>query len=179
MANITVSLPSDGDSIVAANYNTPVNTIVNEINGKLDNSNIASGAAIDGAKLANETVDTAQLKDGAVTAAKQGDSGWLSTTFSGYTGTLYYRKIGNRVQLGGDLVRDAGSFPATNTTVGTIPSGYRPSRALTLPIGAYASGTLRTAWVSIATNGNIVGFASGASAATDTISFGAISYLVD
>lgn len=70
MANITVSLPADGDSIVAANYNTPVNTIVNEINGKLDNSNIASGAAIDGAKLANSTVDTNQLADEAVTSGK-------------------------------------------------------------------------------------------------------------
>lgn len=61
MANITVSLPSDGDSIVAANYNTPVNTIVNEINGKLDNSNIASGAAIDGAKLADDSVTANKL----------------------------------------------------------------------------------------------------------------------
>lgn len=52
MGTINVSLPSDGETADAADYNTPITTIVDEINGGLDNNNIASGAAIDADKLA-------------------------------------------------------------------------------------------------------------------------------
>jgi len=61
MANISVSLPSDGETIDAADYNTPITTIVSEINGNLDNSNIASGAAIAGSKLANTSVTDSKI----------------------------------------------------------------------------------------------------------------------
>lgn len=61
MGNISVSLPSDGETIDAADYNTPINTIVNEINGELDNSNIASDAAIAGSKLADASITNAKL----------------------------------------------------------------------------------------------------------------------
>jgi len=53
MANISVSLPADGDTIDSSDYNTPITTVVNEINGGLDNSNIATNAAIAGSKLAD------------------------------------------------------------------------------------------------------------------------------
>lgn len=56
MATISVSLPSDGQTIDASDYNTPITTIVNEINGALDNSNIAAAAAIAGTKLATAGV---------------------------------------------------------------------------------------------------------------------------
>lgn len=57
MAIINVSLPSDGQTIDASDYNTPITTIVNEINGGLDNDNIASGAAITGSKIADNSLD--------------------------------------------------------------------------------------------------------------------------
>jgi len=65
MANISVSLPSDGETIDVADYNTPINTIVNEINGGLDNSNITAAAAIAGSKLANTSVTPNKLSTGA------------------------------------------------------------------------------------------------------------------
>jgi hypothetical protein len=55
MGTVSVSLPSDGQTIDAADYNTPINTIVSEINGNLDDSNIASDAAIDRSKISGFT----------------------------------------------------------------------------------------------------------------------------
>lgn len=45
MPTINVSLPSDGDTIDAADYNTPITTIVNAINGNLDGDNLDSTAS--------------------------------------------------------------------------------------------------------------------------------------
>jgi hypothetical protein len=70
MANISVSLPADGTTIDVSDYNTPVNTIVNEINGRLDNSNIAAAAAIAGTKLADSSISTVKLAATSVTAPK-------------------------------------------------------------------------------------------------------------
>lgn len=70
MATINVSLPNDGDTVDAADYNTPITTIVNEINGNLDNANIDSAAAIAGTKLADSAITTAKINDAAVTSAK-------------------------------------------------------------------------------------------------------------
>lgn len=43
MGTISVTLPSDGDTIDAADVNNPLNTIVNVINGSLDSNNISDG----------------------------------------------------------------------------------------------------------------------------------------
>ena len=53
MGQISVSLPSDGSTADVADYNSPITTIVNEVNSNLDNSNIKAGAAIDPTKLAS------------------------------------------------------------------------------------------------------------------------------
>lgn len=66
MGQINVSLPSDGTTAEVSDYNTPITTIVDEINGALDNSNISASAAIAGSKLASGGVDTTQLANGAV-----------------------------------------------------------------------------------------------------------------
>ena len=57
MSLISISGPSDGQTIDAADVNTPLNTIANEINGNLDNANIKTGAAITGSKLADNSID--------------------------------------------------------------------------------------------------------------------------
>jgi hypothetical protein len=57
MATINVSLPSDGQTIDASDYNTPITTIVNEFNGNIDNANIKSAAAISGSKIADASLD--------------------------------------------------------------------------------------------------------------------------
>jgi len=52
LATINVSLPSDGTNADVSDYNSPINTIVTEINGRLSNANIAPNAAIDRSKIA-------------------------------------------------------------------------------------------------------------------------------
>lgn len=56
MATISVSLPSDGQTIDAADVNSPINTIVAAINGNLDDDNIKTGANINGSKLLANSV---------------------------------------------------------------------------------------------------------------------------
>lgn len=46
MGTVSVSLPSDGQTIDAADYNVPINTIVAEINGGLDSANIEAGGVV-------------------------------------------------------------------------------------------------------------------------------------
>lgn len=74
MATINVTLPSDGTTADVADYNTPITTIVNEINGNLDNANIKSAAAISGSKLADNSID--------IEAKASTDSGWREVTDS-------------------------------------------------------------------------------------------------
>lgn len=64
MGTISVSLPSDGQTADASDYNTPINTIVNEFNGNIDNANIKTGAAIAGSKLASASVTATQIDFG-------------------------------------------------------------------------------------------------------------------
>lgn len=74
MGTVSVSLPSDGTTADVADYNTPITTIVNAINGNLDNTNIASGAAITGSKLADASIDIA--------TKASANSGWVGVSDS-------------------------------------------------------------------------------------------------
>lgn len=65
MSFISITTPNDGDSITAASVATPLNTITNAINGNLDNTNIKSGAAIDGSKIADNSIPYTKLINGA------------------------------------------------------------------------------------------------------------------
>lgn len=89
MANISVSLPADGETIDASDYNTPINTIVNEINGNLDNSNIDAAAAIAGSKLADAGVTPAKRSggffQGTITSGDLGTTGDKVITGVGFT----------------------------------------------------------------------------------------------
>lgn len=64
MGQVSVSLPSDGQTIDAADYNTPITTFINDYNSNIDNSNIATAAAIAGSKLASDGVGNTQLAAG-------------------------------------------------------------------------------------------------------------------
>lgn len=96
MANISVSLPSDGETIDAADYNTPINTIVNEINGNLDNSNIDAAAAIAGTKLADSAITTAKINDASITNAKLATTtGEIGAAWQAATPTWTNLTVGN------------------------------------------------------------------------------------
>lgn len=70
MSLINYTPPADGETADAADVVTPLNTIYNEFNGNIDNSNIKAGAAISTSKLADDVVTTPKILDDAVTAPK-------------------------------------------------------------------------------------------------------------
>ena len=79
MGTVNLSLPADGETIDAADYNTPITTFVNEFNGEIDNANIASDAAIAGTKLADNSITVSQMAE-TMGAGTAGDGTWTSWT---------------------------------------------------------------------------------------------------
>jgi len=55
-----------GETLLAADLETDIDNILTQVNGGLDNGNIAAGAGINGTKLASGEVTTTQLSTGAV-----------------------------------------------------------------------------------------------------------------
>lgn len=66
-----ISTPNiaDGTVIDANDVNSPINTIVNEINGNISEANLADGAVATN-KLADSAVTTAKIADGSITTPK-------------------------------------------------------------------------------------------------------------
>lgn len=61
MSTISLSLPADGQTIDAADVNTPFNTIATAINGNLDDDNVKASAGINGSKIATSTITNTQM----------------------------------------------------------------------------------------------------------------------
>ena len=74
MAIISPAQITDGTTIDAADVNNPINTIANEFNGNIDNNNIKTAAAIDGSKIA----------DNSISASKIVNATYLSETMSNF-----------------------------------------------------------------------------------------------
>lgn len=86
MSLINYTPPADGETADAADVVTPLNTIYNEFNGNIDNSNIKSAAAISTSKLADDAgITTAKIADGAVTPAKLTSGTGSSWTWQSWT----------------------------------------------------------------------------------------------
>jgi hypothetical protein len=118
MSIISVSLPADGSTADVADVNTPITTIVNEINGGLDNSNIASGAAIDTSKIAGATSST-------LAAWQSYTPTFTNLTVGNGTLTCKYNQIGKTVIFKISLV-----FGSTTAISGSV--------SLTLPVTSVA-----------------------------------------
>lgn len=120
MGTISVSLPADGETIDAADYNTPVNTIVTAINGNLDNANINATAAISGSKIADASITNAKLS---TTAGELGGA-WTtwSPTVVGFSSTTtalyYYTTVGKTVLF---TIQVSGTSNSTSFTI-TLPT---------------------------------------------------------
>lgn len=163
MSLINVNLPSDGTTADVADYNDPINTIVNEVNGNLDNSNIDASAAIAGSKLAGGSVGTTQISDNAVTASKVD---WDST---GADAGIWWEEIGRTTLVSpGDSIAVT-SLPARkylkvivtvyggNLTTGirfNSDSGNNYTRRNSVNGAADSTGTSESSIV-VATAGNI------------------------
>lgn len=95
MGLISLTLPNDGETVDAADVNTPFNTIATVINGNIENANIKSDAAIDGTKIADNSIPTTKMKGGA--------EGWTGVSSNPstitYNGNRNYDLVFNSVDL--------------------------------------------------------------------------------
>jgi hypothetical protein len=95
MGLISLTLPNDGETVDAADVNTPFNTIATVINGNIDNANIKSDAAIDGTKIADNSIPAAKMKSGA-----EGWTGLANTPNTvTYNGNRNYDLVFNSVDV--------------------------------------------------------------------------------
>jgi hypothetical protein len=99
MGLISLTLPNDGETVDAADVNTPFNTIATTINGNIENANIKSDAAIDGTKIADNSIPTTKMKGGA--------EGWTGVANNPntvtYNGNRNYDLVFNSVDLSNTL----------------------------------------------------------------------------
>lgn len=71
MGTISLTLPSDGQTIDASDVNNPLNTLLNEFNGNIDDNNIKSAANISGTKLLVSSMPANKLDS-------NGQGGWVT-----------------------------------------------------------------------------------------------------
>lgn len=124
MATISVSLPSDGSTADVADYNTPITTIVNAINGGLDNTNLASGAAISGSKIADNSIDL-EAKASADTGWREVTDSWSyasATTITVPTDATTKYSVGDKIRLTQSTVKYF-YITGVTTTILTINGG--------------------------------------------------------
>lgn len=101
MGIISLSLPSDGTTADASDVNTPFTTIANAINGNLDNANMASGAAISGSKLADNSIDL-EAKSSLDTGWREVTDSWVyasATTITVPTDATTKYSVGDKIRL--------------------------------------------------------------------------------
>lgn len=113
MATISLTLPSDGDTIDASDVNTPFNTIANAINGNLDSTNVSAGG-ITPANLTSGTGTTWVWQNWTPTYANL-------TTGNG-TVVAKYSQIGKLVHAYWSFTLGSTSAVGTSPTV-SVPGG--------------------------------------------------------
>lgn len=86
MPTINLTLPSDGDTIDAADVNTPLNAIAAVINGGIDSTNITDGSIATG-DIANAAVTANKLGTGAANATVATAETTTSTSYANLTTT--------------------------------------------------------------------------------------------
>ncbi len=150
MGTVSVSLPADGTGADVSDYNTPITTIVNEINGSLDNSNIASGAAIAGSKLADSAITAEKIATSAICLGfAQRTSSFATSSTSAVLITDLSCSV--TIPAGGRRIKITGYIPQTgNTAISTV-------RAIIWD-GTVGSGTALNVWRELhAIAGNTIG----------------------
>lgn len=154
MGTVSTTLPSDGQTIDAADVNTPINAILSEFNGNIDNDNIKSAAAISGSKLADSTVTSSKVdfggsgagiwweEIGRTTLGSAGDT--ISVT--PITAKKYLKVVVAATDTGGTInptVRfnndsTANNYPIRYDTNGTI-AAVTSNTSLDVGVGAVAA----------------------------------------
>ena len=199
MGTVSVSLPSDGSTIDAADYNTPITTIVNEFNGNIDNANIKSAAAIAGSKLADASIDLGlkgSVFDGWIAVSDSWAYASATTITIPSDGTTKY-SAGDRIKLVQSATTKYFTIDSVTATLLTVTggtgftvansaiSGIYYSKANT-PLGmdkgtpkseyvATSETTTSTSYTDLATTGPDVSVTIGASGMA-LVMFGCVAY---
>lgn len=119
MSTISVSLPSDGQTIDAADYNVPINTIVSLVNGNLDSNNISTGGIV-GSNVASGTITGDKLASAnfqLLTVAQSADGSATSMTDWITVGTAAIPAWCTTVYV---IITLSGVFPVTAVNTMTI-----------------------------------------------------------
>lgn len=69
MGLVTITTPNDGETADAADVATPLNAIIDVINGSIDQNNLADNSVV-AAKIASNAVTTVKINENAVTGPK-------------------------------------------------------------------------------------------------------------
>jgi hypothetical protein len=159
MADVNPTLPSVGDnnSVADPEIRTALSDLVTAAN----------------------TIETEQFADGAVTAAKFAPVAWQTLTLGGgatWSAPLRYRKDAlGVVRFRADVFQITANI-TTGTTIGTMPSGYRPSakvylewRNFATAVGSSVGPTFFDALVSVDTDGTMQPVHASLLSETDTV----------
>lgn len=125
MGLINFTAITDGSTADAADVNTPLSTVYNEFNGNIENANIKSGAAIDGAKLADASITNAKLS----TSAGEIGGAWASWTPTWTTLTIGNATVVGKYKQVGKLV-----FFKLLVTLGNTSSFGSGDTTFSLPV---------------------------------------------
>lgn len=132
MGTISVSLPSDGETIDAADYNTPINTIVSEINGSLDSDNIATGGVVP---------NSLTTGTGTSWAWQSFTPTWTGITVGDAVQDSTYVQIGKTVHVKVKITMGASTSYSSNffCTLPVAPSSHYNSSGRNEAIGQYTA----------------------------------------
>ena len=155
MGLISLTLPNDGETIDAADVNTPFNTISTVINGNIDNANIKTNAAIDGTKIADNSIPASKMLNGA-----QGWTGLANNPNTiTYNGNRNYDLVFNSVYLSNTLSPGMrlklSRTVAAPTQCTDLESGSSQYYSKTSPAGmTFTDDFVVSAWVKLESYGN-------------------------
>lgn len=104
MGEVNLTLPSDSTGADVADYNNPLQDLVAEFNGNIENINIASDAAIAGSKLADDSIAPVKLsthfKIGSIAPTANGQA---SVTGIGFAPKLLYMEMVTPTSISGSV----------------------------------------------------------------------------
>jgi hypothetical protein len=149
MSTVSPSQSNSGDTIEAADINTPVNQLAAVINGGIDATNIAASG-----------VGTSQLAALAVTAAKLNLPVLTYTNTGGGGGTAYYTTIGT-IKICWGMGGTSGAFGSGNNAV-SLPVGFFTTVQYAKLDIINANTTSYTFMLSTITTSTLTGFLSAA-----------------
>lgn len=145
MGTVSLTLPNDGDTIDAADVNTPLNAIAAVINGDIDDANIQAGGVVPNALVSGT---------GTSWAWQSWTPTWTTVTVGNGTHDCKYIQVGKTV-----ICRLSFTFGSTSAMGTGVPTFTLPVTAVSYTT-AHNLGTVRLQTAGANSNGAPIRFAS-------------------